>query len=494
MSKTIIKTPLWYFYYLFCIFLGSQFEGLEAITKLQKARLALRKHIFTNYQYYLRPHCGNSSVNITLNLALRQIIDLNDSLQILHTSIWIRMQWRDCRLSWNKTDFEGIDQILVSNKEVWIPDIALYENVDYVLKGILEYYNVRISSNGTMYYRFPSVVKSSCMLQTKNFPFDKQFCNMTFSSWAYLVNELDLYPASTTGDTSNYVQNSEWALVRLKAIRNEVKHASGVSSELIYVISLERKPFFHILSFIFPCLLISSISLLGFLLPPSSGEKVSIGVTVLLSLSVFLLVVNQTLPANSDEIPYIGIYFASCMMLVSLSCVMAVITVNIHYKSSMGTTFPAWMEKLQQSWLGNMIGPKTVTKNTPETLAEITRTHSSRFNPKKESSCHRRKGIEGLAYHNSSFVSDGECCDDYNDDGISNIEKNDKPNTKEHDGLIETLELFLQYLTTHDGYKESTVGNKWKLFALFLDRTFMFAHIITFILTTAALLILCAYF
>ncbi|CAI9731380.1 neuronal acetylcholine receptor subunit alpha-10-like [Octopus vulgaris] len=288
----------------------------------------------------------------------------NDSLQILHTSIWIRMQWNDCRLSWNKTDFEDIDQILVSNKEVWIPDIALYEN---------------------------------------------------------------------------------------------------------------------------------SISLLGFLLPPSSGEKVSIGVTVLLSLSVFLLVVNQTLPANSDEIPYIGIYFASCMMLVSLSCVMAVITVNIHYKSSMGTTFPAWMEKLQQSWFGNIIGPKAVMKNTPETLAEITRTHSSRvnqFNPKKESSCHRRKGIEGLAYHNSSFVSDG----DRNDDEISSIEKNETTNMKEHDSLIETLELFLQYLTKHDSYMESTVGNKWKLFALFLDRTFMITHIITFILTTAALLILCAYF
>lgn len=194
-----------------------------------------------------------------------------------------------------------------------------------------------------MYYRFPSVVKSSCMLQTKNFPFDKQLCNMTFSSWAYVLNELNLYPALTTGDTSNYVQNSEWALVSVKAIRNVVKHSSGSSNELIYVISLKRKPFFHILSFIFPCLLISSISLLGFLLPPSSGEKVSIGVTVLLSLSVFLLVVNQTLPANSDEIPYIG------------RCILGVLPLTIFFFFSLWQVFVLRTVVVRAWWFNSIM-------------------------------------------------------------------------------------------------------------------------------------------
>ena len=56
----------------------------------------------------------------------------------------------------------------------------------------------------------------------------------------------------------------------------------------------------------FPCMLISSMALLGFLLPPDSGEKVSLEITVLLSLAVFLLVVSETMPPTSETFPFIG--------------------------------------------------------------------------------------------------------------------------------------------------------------------------------------------
>ncbi|GAB1606007.1 neuronal acetylcholine receptor subunit alpha-10-like [Argonauta hians] len=407
------------------------------------------------------------------------------------------MQWSDCRLSWNKTEFGGVDQILVTNKAVWIPDIAIFENTDYVLRGILEYYNVRIFSNGNIYYRFPSVVKTSCMLQTRNFPFDLQQCNLTFSSWAYFTNEVDLHAKNPFGDTSSYVPNSQWELLGLHGVSLKTRGPKGILSEVTYIISLKRIPFFHILSFIFPCLLISSISLLGFLLPPRSGEKVSIGVTVLLSLSVFLLVVNQKLPPNSDEIPYIGIYFASCMLLVSLSCVMSVVTVNIYYKSSMITTFPVWIENIQQSRLGKMIGPKIFLKNASDYMVETTPSHISKgyqLNSKKESCSHRRRGIEGLAYRNSSYVDENEPSDLYNVDGLTPNQKTETENTNKNEGVTEALEFFLHYLNKHDGYQQNIVEIKWKTFAQFIDRIFMFVHVVTFTVITAVLLILCAFF
>jgi hypothetical protein len=59
---------------------------------------------------------------------------------------------------------------------------------------------------------------------------------------------------------------------------------------------------------ILPCVVITIIALLGFLVPAESGEKVSISVTTLLSITVFLMIVVENMPANSDELPMIGQY------------------------------------------------------------------------------------------------------------------------------------------------------------------------------------------
>ena len=57
----------------------------------------------------------------------------------------------------------------------------------------------------------------------------------------------------------------------------------------------------------FICVSIRQLTaLLAFVLPPESGEKVSLGVTVLLALTVFLLLVADTLPPLSDSIPLMG--------------------------------------------------------------------------------------------------------------------------------------------------------------------------------------------
>ena len=74
------------------------------------------------------------------------------------------------------------------------------------------------------------------------------------------------------------------------------------------VFQLERLPLFYLLNLMFPCMLISSMALLGFLLPPDSGEKVSLEITVLLSLAVFLLVVSETMPPTSETFPFIGTF------------------------------------------------------------------------------------------------------------------------------------------------------------------------------------------
>lgn len=43
-----------------------------------------------------------------------------------------------------------------------------------------------------------------------------------------------------------------------------------------------------------------------FWLPPESGEKIGLGITIMLSYAVFLLVIQDSTPPNSDYTPAIS--------------------------------------------------------------------------------------------------------------------------------------------------------------------------------------------
>lgn len=57
---------------------------------------------------------------------------------------------------------------------------------------------------------------------------------------------------------------------------------------------------------VFPCVMMSALTLLVFCLPPDSGEKIALGITVLLAFSVFMLAVAENLPETSEFVPLIS--------------------------------------------------------------------------------------------------------------------------------------------------------------------------------------------
>ena len=50
------------------------------------------------------------------------------------------------------------------------------------------------------------------------------------------------------------------------------------------------------------------MSLLVFILPVQSGEKVSLSITILLSYTVLLVVVSDVTPRSGDGQPYLGTF------------------------------------------------------------------------------------------------------------------------------------------------------------------------------------------
>ena len=74
----------------------------------------------------------------------------------------------------------------------------------------------------------------------------------------------------------------------------------------LWIVQMRRKPLFYVFNMILPCLLITLVALLGFYIPNDSGEKVSMGITTLLSMTVFLMLVTESMPPTSDVLPLVG--------------------------------------------------------------------------------------------------------------------------------------------------------------------------------------------
>ena len=68
------------------------------------------------------------------------------------------------------------------------------------------------------------------------------------------------------------------------------------------------------LSFFFPIL---ALTLLSFFLPPDSGERITLVITNLLAMTVFMLIVAEIMPATSEVVPLISIYYTGIMFEVT---------------------------------------------------------------------------------------------------------------------------------------------------------------------------------
>ncbi|XP_006032172.1 neuronal acetylcholine receptor subunit alpha-10 [Alligator sinensis] len=327
------------------------FSGLPLLPGCLGAqgRLAykLLNDLFANYSSALRPvEDTDRALNVTLQITLSQIIDMDERNQILTSYLWIRQVWVDAYLTWSKDDYDGIDILHIPSSYVWRPDIVLYNNADDQFTGSMET-NVVIRHDGQVMWDSPAITKSSCKVDVSYFPFDGQQCRLTFGSWTYNGNQIDLRNGMDTGDLTDFVENVEWQVLGMPARRHVVTYGccSEPYPDVTYTLVLQRRASFYIFNLLLPCIMISFLAPLGFYLPADSGEKVSLGVTVLLALTVFQLLVAESMPP-SENVPLIGKYYIATMTMITASTALTIFIMNIHHCGPGARPVPHWARKL----------------------------------------------------------------------------------------------------------------------------------------------------
>ncbi|CAF1068539.1 unnamed protein product [Rotaria sordida] len=462
------------------------------------------------YNKLIRPVKHNSEkLTVYLGLRLTQLLDVDEKNQIMTTNVWLKQLWIDEHLKWDPMDFNNITNISIPASDLWRPDLVLFNNAD-------GNYEVKLMTKATVYYdgrviwEPPAIYRSSCTIDVEFFPFDIQHCQMKFGSWTYSGEQVDLVHINQTNgsmpvygnnsvpyaiDLTDFYRSVEWDIMEVPAKRNVQKYTCCPQTypDITFLIILRRKTLFYTVNLIIPCVGISFLTILTFYLPSDSGEKMALCIMILLSLTVFFLLLAELIPPTSLVVPLIGKYLLFTMILVVLSIVVTVVVLNIHFRSPSTYQMPTWVRRVFLHVLTKLLWmrrPKPInplnyhlsTKNRNR-IKQLNHTTIRQTKNFILSSCNtspyhiRKNKLRLLDDYNIDQDGIEIINDDNNDNNINEIkqtEYSNEPSLYPHEikKAFDGLKSIATHMKIED--EEKKIKEEWKYVALVIDRLFLY--------------------
>ncbi|UJR35489.1 hypothetical protein I4U23_028243 [Adineta vaga] len=320
----------------------------------------LRKMLLASYVPEARPVVNTTTVTVVdVGLTIIQVMALDEQDQVMTTNVQVTLRWHDEHLQWFPDDFNNQSRTVFASREIWTPDIVLFNSAELAYSQQREHYLLTVHYNGTVEWVFPDVFRSYCDVVITYFPFDNQNCTLEIQSWSRPSDELLVrHQPQNTRQRTQYIR-TEWQIYDIYVKTAKMKRYLW----LVFHISMKRNHRFYVNQMIFPFSILSCLTLFVFWLPPDSGEKITLTITILLALTVFLQVISEYTPKASSTLPIIGIYFNVNLILVLISVVLTVVVLNFHYRGPKKSRVPAWCRRIVMGkigpWLGfNFVSPE----------------------------------------------------------------------------------------------------------------------------------------
>ncbi|XP_015610090.1 acetylcholine receptor subunit beta-like 2 isoform X2 [Cephus cinctus] len=451
--------------------------------------------LLSNYNRLIRPVINNTeTLTVWLGLKLSQLIEMNLKNQVMTTNVWVEQKWFDYKLRWDPNEYGGIEMLYVPSENIWLPDIVLYNNADgnyevtLMTKATLKY-------TGEVAWKPPAIYKSSCEINVEYFPFDEQSCIMKFGSWTYNGAQVDLkHMEQVAGsnlvpvgiDLSDFYLSVEWDILEVPAARNEEYYPCCTEpySDITFNITMRRKTLFYTVNLIIPCVGITFLTVLVFYLPSDSGEKVSLCSSILLSLTVFFLLLAEIIPPTSLAIPLLGKYLLFTMILVTLSIWITVCVLNVHFRSPSTHNMSPWVKQVFLNWMPRILMMRRTPYSTPEyddTYMDSGYTNEVDFSFRDSVSDYPSE-LKGSPDGFESVTSAYKSIRDDEHRHMPHASITDSENTMPRHLSPEVMSALegVRFIAQHikDADKDNEVIEDWKFVAMVLDRFFLWVFTI----------------
>ncbi|XP_076066544.1 neuronal acetylcholine receptor subunit alpha-10-like [Oratosquilla oratoria] len=302
----------------------------------------LRTFLVSNNYSVARPvkdHSQNITVMFSLSL---NHVDMIDNKQEMTVNGWIVMLWMDEFLQWDPKTYGGLDRIHFNEKEIWLPDISVFnsaEGTDIDPYGTVP---VLVKSSGLVHWIPPAQIHVKCSMDLTEWPRDSHTCNVIMGSWTHHGKQIDLrfFHNDSKITKENYIENPNWVLLETSGSR-KVSHYNSDNDEpyieLIFTLKVQRNAKAKA-AYITNCALaLMIVVLLSYFLPlHRSLMRLLLHLTSLTLYVVSYVILLASLPSKGGGVPTVVRYFSGSIVLTVFS-----LMANIGFTLSLGSPMPS---------------------------------------------------------------------------------------------------------------------------------------------------------
>mmetsp|Transcript_22952 Transcript_22952/g.32343 ORF Transcript_22952/g.32343 Transcript_22952/m.32343 type:complete len:545 (-) Transcript_22952:91-1725(-) len=264
--------------------------------------------------------------------------------------------WKDPRLAWNATAEDvgrNVDGIIsreekkgcatmifarasssIQESEIWVPDVDLLNLDTGVNSGELSF--AKVYPDGTVLWDRRASIKAICNLQgMRRVPFDTMECQFAFGSNAYALNTL-LYLGGSNGTGFEFGPEPFQTRSFVEFRSDEDLTKSELDSErrwVVFSFFFRRATRFYVLKIIIPSVIFTYISFMVFLMDIESGERIGLGIDILLLMVALDISTSDLLPI-CQEMMWINLLVYSNMYWVMIGVLESILVSILYYKAS----------------------------------------------------------------------------------------------------------------------------------------------------------------
>lgn len=290
----------------------------------------LQNYLFSNYTSQHRPRNNQSeAVQVSAIVNLLDITDFDDVKQQFTCNVIFDINWKDEFLAWDPDDFGGIKYFTFNNGyKAWFPSLTVTNTLEKRDVFSDDTQRMTVFNNGTVLWIPSAILKTSCPLNVRTFPFDVQECSIYLMAVHYTVDEVEFVTGSDKVYNGRFQRSGTWDLLdtSLSSVR------TGNVYKWRITLRFQRRALFYVLNVLIPIVILSILNMAVFLVPVESGEKLSFAITVLLSLVVFMTFVSELVPRTSTVMSMLTVYLTTVTTSSAVNVMLTIVVLTLHNK------------------------------------------------------------------------------------------------------------------------------------------------------------------
>ncbi|XP_030023168.2 acetylcholine receptor subunit beta-like 1 [Manduca sexta] len=252
--------------------------------------------------------CDRNGVEVKLRLNLKWFnYDSNQGAFAIYS--WVMLTWNNNKITWNPADYNGLNETLILNSDMWYPEIKLMNSIDSEQSVHFFFEQCAIRSSGEIFCIYKMVDSAICNSDLTKWPYDTQSCSVKFGVWKNKNNTVRLKTAGRAVRMIGADYGMEWDIIDYKQEENQ-----GAETQLTMTFVIERHAETVAATLIYPSIALSTLSIVSFTLDVRRMTRFGLVCFNIANHFSFLTELQENMPGHSFYTPSVLFYYRGSML------------------------------------------------------------------------------------------------------------------------------------------------------------------------------------